>query len=58
MFCTKCGNEMPDGSKFCTKRDATAEPYALVCIQDGKFLGAIDAPANLADYPNSGMYSA
>ncbi|WP_418694094.1 zinc-ribbon domain-containing protein, partial [Adlercreutzia equolifaciens] len=19
MFCTKCGNEMPDGSKFCTK---------------------------------------
>ena len=19
MFCTKCGNRMPDGSKFCTK---------------------------------------
>lgn len=37
--------------------DASSEPYALVCIQDGKFLGAIDAPANLADYPNSGMYS-
>lgn len=37
--------------------DTTAEPYALVCIQDGKFLGAIDAPANLADYPNSGMYN-
>ena len=37
--------------------DTTAEPYALACIQDGKFLGAIDAPANLADYPNSGMYN-
>ena len=37
--------------------DASSEPYALVCIQDGKFLGAIDAPANLADYPNSGMYN-
>ena len=36
--------------------DTTSEPYALVCIQDGKFLGAIDAPANLADYPNSDMY--
>lgn len=56
MFCTKCGNEIPDGSKFCTKWDTTSEPYALVCIQNGKFLGAIDAPANLADYPNSDMY--
>ncbi len=37
--------------------DASSEPYALVCIQDGKFLGAIDAPANLANYPNSGMYN-
>ncbi|MEC4176572.1 zinc ribbon domain-containing protein [Adlercreutzia sp. R7] len=37
--------------------DATSEPYALVCIQDGKFLGAIDAPQNLATYPNSEMYS-
>ena len=37
--------------------DTATEPSALVCIQDGKFLGAIDAPANLADYPNSGMYN-
>ena len=25
--------------------------YALICIQDGVFLGAIDAPPNLANYP-------
>lgn len=30
--------------------------YALICIQDGVFLGAIDAPPNLANYPNSGIY--
>ena len=30
--------------------------YALICIQDGAFLGAIDAPPNLANYPNSGIY--
>lgn len=39
------------------RNDNSSDPYALVCIQDGAFLGAIDAPPNLANYPNSGVYS-
>lgn len=38
------------------RNDNSSDPYALVCIQDGTFLGAIDAPPNLANYPNSGIY--
>lgn len=38
------------------RNDNSSDIYALVCIQDGAFLGAIDAPPNLANYPNSGVY--
>lgn len=51
-----CAQYLHDGW-WGIRDDGTSDPYALVCIQDGAFLGAIDAPPNLASYPNSGVYS-
>lgn len=50
-----CAQYLHDGW-WGIRSDGSSEPYALVCIQDGAFLGAIDAPPNLVQYPNSGIY--
>lgn len=51
-----CAQYLHDGW-WGIRSDGSSEPYALICIQDGTFLGAIDAPPKLAAaYPNSGTY--
>lgn len=50
-----CAQYLHDGW-WGIRSDGSSEPYALVCIQDGAFLGAIDAPQKLVQYPNSGIY--
>lgn len=50
MFCTKCGNEMPDGSKFCTKCGAafggaaTPEAPTAAGSASGQGVPAVGAP--------------
>lgn len=50
-----CAQYLHDGW-WGIRSDGSSEPYALVFIQDGAFLGAIDAPPKLVQYPNSGIY--
>lgn len=50
-----CAQYLHDGW-WGIRSDGSSEPYALVCIQDGALLGAIDAPPKLVQYPNSGIY--
>lgn len=50
-----CAQYLHDGW-WGIRDDGSSEPYALVLIADGKFVGCIDAPQNLASYPNSGIF--
>lgn len=38
------------------RSDGNSEPYALVYIENGKYVGAMDAPDGLTSYPNSQVY--
>lgn len=50
-----CAQYLHDGW-WGIRSDGSSEPYALVYIHDGAFLGGIDAPPKLVQYPNSGIY--
>lgn len=43
MFCTNCGNQMPDGSKFCTKCGAPMGALAPEVPAEGASAGGADA---------------
>ena len=42
MFCTKCGNNMPDGSAFCTKCGAKMEPLPVKQTEGTEDLPVVD----------------
>lgn len=50
-----CAQYLHDGW-WGIRSDGSSEPYALVYIHDGAFLGGIDGPPKLVQYPNSGIY--
>ena len=41
MFCKNCGNELPDGSKFCSKCGAAVQAESVV--KKRKFLSILPA---------------